>query len=103
LLFSYDIIQNKKVIFSYNKGFILLTLFFTVGALYGVCGFCSLGLAFIPNNFQLAHYLAGLIEADGSIHVPKAPRSNTGKLCYVTIKIPFAAKVRPLAEHLKPI
>jgi hypothetical protein len=34
------------------------------------------------NNNLLGHYLAGLIEGDGSIIVPKTIRNQKGKLLY---------------------
>lgn len=35
-----------------------------------------------PDNPQLGHYLAGLIEGDGAIIVPITLRSERGKLLY---------------------
>lgn len=35
----------------------------------------------VPNNL-LGHYLAGLIEGDGSLIVPKTIRNSKGKLLY---------------------
>nr|QBM31566.1 hypothetical protein [Arthrobotrys musiformis] len=37
------------------------------------------------NNHKLAYYLTGLIEADGTIIVPKTERSPKGKLNYPSI------------------
>lgn len=48
----------------------------------------------------LSHYIAGLIEGDGSIKVPKEKRSKKGKLLYPSITIVFAAKYLPLAALL---
>ncbi len=45
----------------------------------------------------LASYLAGLIEGDGTIHVPKTQRSEKGKLNYPSIQIVFHLKDLPLA------
>ena len=45
---------------------------------------------------QLGYYLAGLIESDGTIIVPKEGSSNTPK-----IDIVFNIKDKPLALHIK--
>lgn len=42
------------------------------------------------NSFE--HYLAGVIEGDGSIHVPKSERNAKNKLNYPSIQIAFALK-----------
>ena len=34
----------------------------------------------LPNNKQLGNYLAGLIEGDGTIIVPKTIRNQQGKI-----------------------
>src|SRR6266487_791938 len=47
------------------------------------------------SNFS--YYLAGLIEGDGSIHVPKTERSLKGKINYPSITIVFHLKDLPLA------
>jgi len=47
------------------------------------------------NNFS--SYLAGLIEGDGSIIVPKSERSLKGKLNYPSIQITFNLRDFPLA------
>lgn len=66
---------------------------------------CAPGL---PNLFfkcktfnVLPSYLAGLIEGDGTIVVPKTERSSKGKLNYPSIQICFAAKDFPLAVALR--
>jgi len=42
------------------------------------------------SNLNLfAHYLAGLIEGDGSIVVPKVLRDNKGRKTYPSIQIAF--------------
>lgn len=46
---------------------------------------------------KFATYLAGIIEGDGTIVVPKQMRSNKGILYYPSIQICFAAKDFPLA------
>ena len=48
-----------------------------------------------PSYFS--SYLTGLIEGDGSIVVPKTPRSIKGKLNYPSIQITFHLKDLPLA------
>jgi len=49
-------------------------------------------------NPEFAYYLAGLIEGDGSIVVPKRERSPLGKLYYPSIQISF--DIRDLALAL---
>lgn len=49
----------------------------------------------------LGHYLAGLIEGDGSIIVPKTIRNQKGKLLYPVVKITFVEKDAPLAMKIK--
>jgi len=49
------------------------------------------------HNTKLASYLAGLIEGDGTIVVPKTERSLPGKLNYATIQIVFDSRDLPLA------
>jgi hypothetical protein len=51
----------------------------------------------------LGSYLAGLIEGDGSIIVPKSYRNEKGKLLYPQVKIVFVDKDIPLANKLKEI
>jgi len=46
-----------------------------------------------PND-TLGHYLAGLIEADGTIIVPKTERSPKGRLNYPSIQIIFDSPPR---------
>jgi hypothetical protein len=48
-------------------------------------------------NFKFCSYLAGLIEGDGSIYVPKSERSIKGKLNYPCIQIVFNLPDYPLA------
>lgn len=45
-------------------------------------------------------YLAGLVEGDGTIIVPKKTRDEKGRLTYASIQIDFAAKDFPLAIML---
>ena len=49
------------------------------------------------SDFKLSSYLAGLIEGDGTIIVPKTERSVKGKLNYPAIQIIFNSKDLPLA------
>jgi hypothetical protein len=53
------------------------------------------------NDNLLGHYLAGLIEGDGSIIVPKTIRNQKGKLLYPVVKITFVEKDAPLAIKIK--
>jgi len=48
-------------------------------------------------NTNISSYLAGLIEWDGSIIVPKSERSIKGKLNYPSIQITFNLRDFPLA------
>lgn len=48
-----------------------------------------------------APYLAGLIEGDGTIVVPKTKRSLKGKLNYPSVQIAFAAKDYPFITILR--
>lgn len=57
----------------------------------------------IKENNNLDHYLAGLIEGDGSIKIPKTVKSEKGKILYPSITIVFASKDLPLAQFLSPI
>ena len=52
---------------------------------------------------MLGGYLAGLIEGDGSIIVPKTIRNQTGKLLYPVVKITFVEKDLPLALKIKEV
>lgn len=58
---------------------------------------------FISSKNMLGSYLAGLIEGDGTIIVPKTERSNKGKLNYPSIQIVFHAKDFPLALMIQKI
>lgn len=51
----------------------------------------------------LGHYLAGLIEGDGSLIVPKTIRNQKGKLLYPVVKITFVEKDAPLANKIKEV
>lgn len=55
------------------------------------------------NKPLLGHYLAGLIEGDGSIIVPKTIRNQKGKLLYPVVKITFVGKDAPLAKRIKEV
>jgi hypothetical protein len=52
-------------------------------------------------NSNFASYLAGLIEGDGTIIVPKTERSPKGKLNYPSIQIVFDLRDLPLALILQ--
>lgn len=84
--------------------------------LYIVYSFChtrklfSTGLSFKGNtpfgrnnefDPNFASYLAGLIEGDGTIIVPKTERSPKGKLYYPSIQIVFDIRDFPLASILQ--
>ncbi len=51
----------------------------------------------LNNNYKFISYLTGLIEADGSIIVPKVDRSPKGKINYPSIQISFHLKDLPLS------
>lgn len=60
----------------------------------------------MPNNStttRLGSYLAGLIEGDGSIIVPKTIRNQKGNLLYPVVKITFVQKDAPLAVKIQEI
>lgn len=52
------------------------------------------------SDSQLGYYLAGLIEGDGSIIIPKSIRSVKNKLNYPSIQIVFHKKDYPLAYSI---
>lgn len=47
--------------------------------------------------------MAGLIEGDGSIIVPKTIRNQKGKLLYPVVKITFVKKDAPLAQKIREV
>lgn len=49
----------------------------------------------------LGHYLAGLIESDGTIIVPETERNTQERLLYPVIKITFAEKDAPLGVKIQ--
>jgi hypothetical protein len=65
-----------------------------------ICLF-SIPLVFLQNkslqNSLFGYYLAGLIEGDGTIIVPKSERSSKDKFNYPSIQIVFHLKDLPLA------
>jgi len=52
------------------------------------------------DDHTLGSYLAGLIEGDGTIVVPRQERNAQGKLNYASIQVAFAAKDFPLVTLL---
>ena len=52
-------------------------------------------------NLDFSYYLAGLIEADGTIIVPKSERSIKGILNYPSIQICFDLRDFPLAQLIQ--
>lgn len=58
---------------------------------------------FVCFKNQLGYYLAGLIEGDGSIIVPKTVRNEKGKLLYPVIKITFVSKDFSLANKIMEV
>ena len=56
-----------------------------------------------PLQSGVGHYLAGLIEGDGSIKIPDNRVSSSGRWRYPTITIAFALKDLPLAQLLASI
>lgn len=57
----------------------------------------------LESRYNLGSYLAGLIEGDGSIIIPKSLRNDKGKLLYPKIKITFVSKDAPLAIKIKKV
>ena len=55
----------------------------------------------LPNPFpSFAYWLAGLVEGDGTIIVPKQERSDKGKLNYPSVQIVFDSRDFPLCAML---
>ena len=54
-------------------------------------------------NKKLGSYLAGLIEGDGSIVVPKTTRNQKGKMLYPVVKIVFVKKDISLALKIQEV
>ena len=52
------------------------------------------------SSTEFAHYITGLIEGDGTIHVPKTERSVKGSLNYPSIQIVFHLKDLALSLSL---
>jgi hypothetical protein len=52
---------------------------------------------------QLGHYLAGLIEGDGTIIVPTKDKTASGKNTHPVIRIVFTLPDLPLAQKLKQV
>nr|QJT69013.1 LAGLIDADG endonuclease [Fusarium asiaticum]QJT69241.1 LAGLIDADG endonuclease [Fusarium asiaticum]QJT69300.1 LAGLIDADG endonuclease [Fusarium asiaticum] len=52
---------------------------------------------------QLYYYLAGLIEGDGHLYVPKHLKTESGKTTTASIEVVFALKDLSSAEYLKGI
>lgn len=50
---------------------------------------------------KLGSYIAGLIEGDGTFHVPQLERAPSGKLNYPAVQIAFALKDYPRAAYLR--
>lgn len=108
VLFFFDLRQSAGNFFYLNQDWILRD--YTPEFIF--CSFCFLSISekkrykdekdliFINKNLfksNLASYLAGLIEGDGTIIVPKTIRSEKGKLNYPSIQIVFHLKDIPLA------
>ena len=55
------------------------------------------------SDLNFSAYLAGLIEGDGSIVVPKTERSAKGKINYPSIQIVFHLKDLPLALMIQKV
>lgn len=66
---------------------------------YLVPNLCSISVISITNKNEsnFSYYVTGLIEGDGSIHVPKTERSIKGKFNYPSVQIVFHLKDLPLA------
>jgi hypothetical protein len=63
--------------------------------------YCLIPLIKPTRDPYLGSYLAGLIEGDGCIVVPKEERSSLNKRNYAFIKVCFNIKDLPLAEKLQ--
>ena len=73
---------------------------YTIKRRYAITNFKVKGIE-LPKtakyNTHFAQYITGLIEGDGTIHVPKTERSIKGTLNYPSIQIVFHLKDLPLA------
>lgn len=90
----------------YTSGFVFCNLFFTSDwvewrSLRSKGGLIQRNYTVNSNSrrdgFNFSSYLAGLIEGDGTIIVPKSLRSDKGKLNYASVQIVFHLKDLPLA------
>jgi hypothetical protein len=90
----------------YTLEFICCIVFFIISFTYSLKQVINLSKSklsyrnYTSNNkpyTQLAHYITGLIEGDGTIHVPKTERSVKGYYNYPSIQIVFHLKDLPLA------
>lgn len=108
VLFLFDLRQSAGNFFELNQIWILRD--YTPEVIFCSISFLSLSKDkryidekdLIPINkilfkSNLGSYLAGLIEGDGTIIVPKTIRSEKGKLNYPSIQIVFHLKDLPLA------
>jgi len=59
--------------------------------------FCCITPVNNSGKINFSHYLAGLIEGDGTIIVPKKERSSKGRLYYPYMQIIFDSRYLPLA------
>lgn len=57
----------------------------------------------LSSNGQLSHYLAGLIEGDGTIIVPTKDKTPGGKNTHPVIRIVFTLPDLPLAQKLQQV
>nr|QBM09619.1 hypothetical protein [Dactylella sp.] len=98
LYIFYEIIQSAVNLLSLN----LLGIFRDHTLEFFLCNIPIINLHLSDklknhDNNKLAYYLAGLIEADGTIIVPKTERSPKGKLNYPSIQIIFDSHDMSLA------
>jgi hypothetical protein len=61
----------------------------------------SMDHSYSTYHSELGHYLAGLVEGDGTIIVPTNDKTEKGKSIHPIIRIPFALPDLPLAEKLQ--
>lgn len=95
--------KNFLILFNFNYKVILLRLKNLIKFKKGLLNYSKYYYSKVvykqPYNLNssFCYYLAGLIEGDGTIIVPKVERSPKGKLNYPSIQITFDLRDFPLA------
>jgi hypothetical protein len=104
-LFSFNFLGLLR---DYTSGFVFCNLFFTStwvelssclpgSGIKGSLTKRNYTVNSNSNSFNFSSYLAGLVEGDGTIIVPKTLRSDKGRLNYASVQLVFHLKDLPLA------